>query len=243
MDDLLAVHDATRLIINRFVEPYETEVEKLCEYIAQAGAEKDLLDELRHRTANLRKVSEIATGFELSRIAKIEQGIIRPEPVREDIEWADVLAESDGLNAIRWRDEPEIPLEISCANGMPNSYRVISLTYNALHNATYDQSFAVNTNWKRSHLWGYQYTAILDNRTRPAHKGQHGVTAPINSPFWKKWYPPNGYCCRCRCYPVYRKPKSIIRPKRLHLDPGFDFNPGEVRIIEGQFRIEDMVAR
>lgn len=243
MNDLLEINDATRLTLNRFVEPYEAEVCRLCEYITQAGTDSDLIDELRYCTANLQKVSQIVAGFELNRIAKIEQGVIPPEPVRDDIDWSEVLSGSDCLAEIRWQDVPEMPNEISCANGEPTNYRVISLTYNALHNAQYDQSAAVNTNWKRSHLWGYQYTAILDQRTRPAHKGQHGVAAPINSPFWKKWYPPNGYCCRCRCYPLYRKPKSIIRPKRLQLDPGFDFNPGEVQIIEGQFRIEDMVAR
>ena len=43
-----------------------------------------------------------------------------------------------------------------------------------------------------------QYIAVLDGRTRPAHRALHGTIAPIDSPFWRYFYPPNGWRCRCR---------------------------------------------
>jgi SPP1 gp7 family putative phage head morphogenesis protein len=43
-----------------------------------------------------------------------------------------------------------------------------------------------------------QYIAVMDSRTRPAHRALHGVIAPIDSPFWLYFYPPNGWRCRCR---------------------------------------------
>jgi len=42
------------------------------------------------------------------------------------------------------------------------------------------------------------YVAVLDSRTRPLHRALHGTIAPIDSPFWRSFYPPNGWRCRCR---------------------------------------------
>ncbi|GBC62495.1 phage head morphogenesis protein [Desulfonema ishimotonii] len=43
----------------------------------------------------------------------------------------------------------------------------------------------------------WQYSAINDSRTRPAHAYMHGKVFPADSPIWDTWYPPNGYKCRC----------------------------------------------
>lgn len=42
-----------------------------------------------------------------------------------------------------------------------------------------------------------QYHAIHDSRTRPSHLALDGVVRPIGDPFWKKYYPPWAYNCRC----------------------------------------------
>ena len=254
MANLLDIYDTTRLIINRrFVEPCENEVDKLCSYIKEAGLMQDLLDELKYKISNLQKITQIASNYELNRIAQIEQGEIDPVPIREDIDWAE-LVEGDHpkweLGEVYWYADniPDFPAVLTCSNARKNNLsagnlKTVVLTYIALHNAMYDQTVAVGTHWKRMHLWGFQYTAILDDSTRPFHKSQHGVTAPKTSEFWSHWFPPNGYCCRCRCYPRYRKPDVIIEPKQLSPDPGFDFNPGSVRIVEGKERIEDMIQK
>jgi SPP1 gp7 family putative phage head morphogenesis protein len=42
-----------------------------------------------------------------------------------------------------------------------------------------------------------RYVAVLDNRTRPAHRAWHGTVLPVDHPFWDTHYPPNGWGCRC----------------------------------------------
>lgn len=43
----------------------------------------------------------------------------------------------------------------------------------------------------------WQYVAVLDGRTRPAHKAMNGKVYPADDPVWDFAYPPNGYRCRC----------------------------------------------
>lgn len=43
-----------------------------------------------------------------------------------------------------------------------------------------------------------QYLAVLDGKTRPAHRALHGKVFRIDDPIWKYIYPPNGFRCRCR---------------------------------------------
>lgn len=43
----------------------------------------------------------------------------------------------------------------------------------------------------------WQYSAILDNRTRPRHASMHGLIFRYDDPFWTTFYPPNGFNCRC----------------------------------------------
>lgn len=42
-----------------------------------------------------------------------------------------------------------------------------------------------------------RYVAVLDNRTRPAHRAWHGTVLAVDHPFWDTHYPPNGWGCRC----------------------------------------------
>lgn len=42
-----------------------------------------------------------------------------------------------------------------------------------------------------------QYTAVMDNRTRPRHRMLHGLIYHIDDAFWDSFYPPNGFNCRC----------------------------------------------
>jgi len=42
-----------------------------------------------------------------------------------------------------------------------------------------------------------RYTAVLDARTRPAHRAWHGTILPVDDEWWDTHYPPCGWFCRC----------------------------------------------
>lgn len=44
----------------------------------------------------------------------------------------------------------------------------------------------------------WQYVAIMDGRTRPAHAALNRVVFRYDDPVWNHIYPPNGFRCRCR---------------------------------------------
>lgn len=42
-----------------------------------------------------------------------------------------------------------------------------------------------------------QYQAVMDGNTRAEHAALNGVIKRVDSDFWDKYYPPNGWGCRC----------------------------------------------
>lgn len=42
-----------------------------------------------------------------------------------------------------------------------------------------------------------KYMTVSDDRVREEHQVLHGIVKPINDDFWNKYYPPNGWNCRC----------------------------------------------
>lgn len=42
-----------------------------------------------------------------------------------------------------------------------------------------------------------KYSTVGDANVRPAHQALEGIILPVNHDFWKKYYPPNGWGCRC----------------------------------------------
>lgn len=96
-----------------------------------------------------------------------------------------------------------------------------------------------------------RYVATLDARTRPDHARWHGTVLPVDDPWWRSHYPPNGWRCRCqvvqlsegdmrrRGWPETPRPKSPARKwtnKRTGevidvpagIDPGFQRNVGRI---------------
>ena len=95
-----------------------------------------------------------------------------------------------------------------------------------------------------------RYVAVLDARTRLAHRQWHGTVLRVGDPWWRTHAPPNGWRCRCRLvqlsehdldrygWSVSEAPRTETRPwtnRRtgetrdvpVGIDPGWDANPGE----------------
>lgn len=107
------------------------------------------------------------------------------------------------------------------------------------------------------------YSAVLDGRTRPQHaawggRGGPRIILPVDHPFWRTHYPPNGWRCRCiviSASPEFLKARGLevtseaeleatgwsrTRPwlnRRngrtetvpVGIDPGFAYNVGQAR--------------
>lgn len=95
-----------------------------------------------------------------------------------------------------------------------------------------------------------RYEGILDSRIRPLHRSWHGTILPMDHPWWKTHYPPNGWRCRCDAVaiseddleengwqvtdvPVDGAPVTWVNPVTgevmevpAGIDPGWAYNPG-----------------
>jgi SPP1 gp7 family putative phage head morphogenesis protein len=83
-------------------------------------------------------------------------------------------------------------------------------------------------------LWGYKYVTVGDDRVREEHQALEGTILPKDDPFWNRFYPPNGWNCRCQAIPIFEQREEVKPPEfddngnKIEPDNGFDFNPGKV---------------
>nr|WP_269454811.1 phage minor head protein [Methylomonas koyamae] len=84
----------------------------------------------------------------------------------------------------------------------------------------------------------WMYRAILDARTRAAHRALDGMVFHVDDPFTGVGFPPNGHNCRCRDVPMTEarlKRKGITPTDTSNLletrevDAGIDKRTGEIR--------------
>ena len=126
-----------------------------------------------------------------------------------------------------------------------NDVRKIDATYNRNYlRAEYNFASAsaeMAAKWEQfmedGDRYNLQYRTAGDGRVRPEHAALHGVTLPIDDPFWEEFYPPNGWNCRCEAVQV-RKSKYPVTPHDEAMALGeqatgrdtrrmFRFNPGK----------------
>ena len=65
----------------------------------------------------------------------------------------------------------------------------VQTAYNAGHYRSMMQAKKLRPYW--------MYVTAGDGRVRDTHAALHGAVYRADDPFWKVWYPPNGYKCRC----------------------------------------------
>ena len=77
---------------------------------------------------------------------------------------------------------------------------------NVAYNNNYleaERQFAVSSaisadKWSKvSDRYNLQYRTVNDDKVRDEHRVLHDITLPPQDEFWKKYYPPNGWRCRC----------------------------------------------
>jgi SPP1 gp7 family putative phage head morphogenesis protein len=79
----------------------------------------------------------------------------------------------------------------------------------------------------------WMYDAVNDMRTRPSHAALDGKVYRFDHPFWDKFYPPNGFNCRCTVRTLSEADmerrglkESTQPPEGVEPDPGWDYNAG-----------------
>lgn len=109
---------------------------------------------------------------------------------------------------------------------------------------------------KQTHPY-IRYITRRDERVREQHRSWDNLTLPVDHPFWKTHFPPNGWRCRCRAMSIsqaeydkglsplgealnkaapkieYRdwvnKRTGVVERVPMGIDPGFGYNPGMAR--------------
>lgn len=95
--------------------------------------------------------------------------------------------------------------------------------------------------------YNLQYRTANDSRVRYEHQLLHDITLPPSNPFWAKFFPPNGWRCRCNAVQVRksRYPQSdsatandlgekatyTVGKGGVNTSAMFRFNPGKQKII------------
>ena len=141
------------------------------------------------------------------------------------------------------------------ADGKPKPWQQFSadvLKINETYNENYLQAeyqFATGSaqmaaNWAEIDQGNdLQYRTAGDDRVRPDHAALANITLPAKDKFWDKYYPPNGWNCRCLAVEVlpgkYERADSEDAMKRgdvattkigkdgKNRDEIFRFNPGK----------------
>ncbi len=76
------------------------------------------------------------------------------------------------------------------------------------------------------------YHTVGDGRVRPEHASLDGITRPVNDKFWSKYFPPNGWNCRCTVMQDSEgNPTPIKDIKVENVPPLFQMNAGKDAIV------------
>ncbi|HWQ10704.1 MAG TPA: phage minor head protein, partial [Holophaga sp.] len=94
------------------------------------------------------------------------------------------------LQAAGWWNQP-------VSEGKPLTPSRLQLIYDANLRVSYSAS-----QWQRIQTLKKRkpylfYSTMKDARVRPLHREWEGICLPVDHPWWKTHFPPNGWRCRC----------------------------------------------
>lgn len=78
-----------------------------------------------------------------------------------------------------------------------------------------------------------RYVAILDAKTRPEHRAWHNIILPVDHPWWKTHFPPNGWFCRCTVQSLSERDLKRYGLEVTLDPPEIDMEPREIRAPDG----------
>lgn len=114
------------------------------------------------------------------------------------------------LQAKGWWGKTEEGAQLGSASRLDNIFRTnIQSAYSAGRYKTQMENVDDRPYW--------QYLAVMDSRTRPAHSALNGKVFRFDDPFWNTHYPPNGFKCRCR---VREYDKKEIKDRGIKIESG-----------------------
>lgn len=157
----------------------------------------------------------------------------------EDIRQSLVDAQKNGMNLKQWSEVAEQKMkargwwgkqEIQTEAGtrevqLGNAYRLRTIYQTNMAQAY--EAGRQSVMWSEDKLFPYvQYSAILDNKTRPRHRALHGVVMHKSDPAWAAIAPKNGYNCRCTVFEL--------------MQADIDANGYQVRRSDGYFSIDQV---
>ena len=122
--------------------------------------------------------------------------------------------EATKLTARRFRT---LGMNAPVTNGMQTTYK--TAIYGSYQAGIYDAS-------QNNQIVGYRYLTMEDERVRnPEHTQFQGVCLPKGNKFWKKYWPPISWNCRCRIQTLKRKPPGGWVPAPANpvpVNPGYE---------------------
>lgn len=77
-------------------------------------------------------------------------------------------------------------------------------------------------------LWGFEYVAIVDDRTTELCQKLDGMRRPKFDPVWQTYTPPNHWSCRSTVIEIFDNGDATPVPDGIQPVKGFAFNPGDV---------------
>ncbi len=110
----------------------------------------------------------------------------------------------------------------------------LTTEYNTAVNQAFSGREWVNIKANAEALPLLKYVTVGDGLVRASHRELDGIIRPVNDPFWREYYPPNDWNCRCTVEQLEEgeEPVTELQNRKLtDIPPLFQMNTGEDKVI------------